>query len=54
VKSGGLSIRFEIDLVAIGAGRNEITLMVSGPRAARASLTRTERRLARLLAHRVD
>jgi hypothetical protein len=53
VKTSLGSIPVEIDTVALGGGRNELTLTLSGPKAARSSLTRMERRLARLLAHRM-
>ena len=42
----------EIDFVAMGSGRNELTLTLSGPAAAKAELHATEVRLARLLASR--
>jgi len=42
----------EIDFVAMGSGRNELTLTLSGPAAARASLHGTAVRQARLLAGR--
>jgi hypothetical protein len=45
--------RFEIDVVAFGARRNELTLTVSGPSSASASLRKTELRLARLLVARL-
>jgi hypothetical protein len=45
--------RFEIDVVAFGAGRNEVTLTVSGQAATSASLRKTELRLARLLVGRL-
>lgn len=53
VKTGQGTVQIEIDFVAIGAGRNEITLELSGPTAARATLTQAERQMARLLAHRL-
>ena len=42
----------EIDFVAIGSGRNELSLTLSGPVAAKAELHATEVRLGRLLASR--
>jgi hypothetical protein len=53
VKTSLGSIPVEIDTVVFGGGRNELTLTLSGPKAARSSLTRIEKRLARLLAHRM-
>jgi hypothetical protein len=53
VKTSLGSIPVEIDTVVFGGGRNELTLTLSGPKAARSSLTRMEKRLARLLAHRM-
>jgi hypothetical protein len=45
-------VTLQIDFVAIGSGRNELTLTVTGPTVARSSLHATEVRLARLLAAR--
>jgi hypothetical protein len=45
--------RFEIDVAAFGAGRHELTLTVSGPASAKASMHKTELRLARLLVGRL-
>lgn len=42
-------LRLDIELVVFGAGRNELTLTVSGLASTRASLRSTELRLARLL-----
>lgn len=53
VKTQVGSVAVEIDFVAMGSGRNEITLTLSGPAAARAALHPTEVRLARVLAGRV-
>lgn len=44
---------FEIDVVAFGAGRSELSLTISGPSSVKAPLRRTELRLARLLAGRL-
>jgi hypothetical protein len=46
------SIPVEIEFLAFGTGRNELTLTLTGPKAARTALTHTEARLARLLARR--
>jgi hypothetical protein len=46
------SIPVEIEFLLLGTGRNELTLTLTGPKAARATLARTEARLGRLLAHR--
>jgi hypothetical protein len=46
------SIPVDIGFVVLGVGRNELTLMVSGPRSARRSLTHIETHLARLLGRR--
>lgn len=43
----------EIDFVAMGSGRNELSLTLSGPAVARASLHATEVQLARVLAGRL-
>lgn len=45
-------VPLEIDFVAMGSGRNELTLTLSGPIVARSSLHATELRLARVLARR--
>jgi hypothetical protein len=45
-------VPLEIDFVAMGSGRNELTLTLSGPTVARSTLHATEVRLARLLAGR--
>lgn len=47
------TVPIEIDFVAMGSGRNELTLTLSGPTAARSSIHAVEVRLARLLARRV-
>ena len=54
VKSGSSSVPIEIDVVALGAGRNEITLMLTGPVAVREVLRSAEVRLARRLAGRMS
>lgn len=54
VKTPVGAIPVEIEFLALGAGRNELTLTLTGPKAARASLTHTEARLARLLARRAQ
>jgi len=43
----------EIDFIAVGSGRNELALTLSGPAAAKTQLHSTAVRLARLLAGRV-
>ena len=48
------SIPVEIEFLLVGTGRNELTLTLTGPKAARAALTHTEARLGRLLAHRAS
>jgi hypothetical protein len=53
VKSQVGPVPVEIDFLAMGSGRNELTLTLSGPASARDGLHATEVRLARLLAHRV-
>jgi hypothetical protein len=45
-------VPIEVDLLALGKGRNELTLSLLGPAAARASLRAKELRLARVLARR--
>jgi hypothetical protein len=45
-------VPLEIDFVAMGSGRNELTLTLSGPTVARSSLHTLEVRLARALAGR--
>ena len=45
--------RFESDFVALGAGRNELSLTLSTVGSPRASLRADELRLARVLAHRM-
>jgi hypothetical protein len=52
VKTAEGSIPVEIDIVAIGVGRNELNLTISGPKAAGASLKHIETRMARLVARR--
>jgi hypothetical protein len=46
------SVPLEIDFVAMGSGRSELTLTLSGPAVAQSTLHTTEVRLARLLARR--
>ena len=46
-------IPIEIEFLLFGAGRSERSLTVTGLKSARASLTRLELRLGRLLAHRL-
>lgn len=52
VKSSLGTVPLDIDFVAFGAGRNELNVTISGPKAARSSLKRIEIRWARLLARR--
>lgn len=52
VKTSAGLVPVEIDILAIGAGRNELNLTVSGPEKARSSLRHVETRMARLLARR--
>jgi hypothetical protein len=47
------TVRLEIDFVAMGSGRNELTLTLVGPAAAQRAFHSTEVRLARVLAGRV-
>ena len=47
------SVPVEIDFIALGSGRNELTLTVSGPAAAKTEIHTTAVRLARVLAGRV-
>lgn len=53
VTTQGVAIPIEIDFVAMGSGRNELTLTLSGPAAAKSSIHATEVQLARLLAGRL-
>jgi hypothetical protein len=53
VKQGTSSVPIEIDVLGLGAGRNEITLTVTGLAAARKALRTGELRLARKLASRM-
>jgi hypothetical protein len=53
VKQGTSSVPIEIDVLALGAGRNEITLTVTGLAAARKALHTGELRLARKLTSRM-
>ena len=46
-------VPLEINFVAMGSGRNELTLTLSGPSVAQSTLHTTEARLARLLVGRV-
>ena len=50
--SGG-TVPFESDFVALGAGRNEVSLTLTASGAGRASLHADALRLARVLAHRI-
>ena len=52
VTSGGQTVRVMSDIVAIGKGRSELTLMASAPYVAHASVLPAEVRLARILAAR--
>jgi hypothetical protein len=54
VKTGSSSVPIEIDVVALGAGRNEITLTLTGPVEVREVLRPAEVRLARRLAGRMS
>lgn len=47
------AVPVEIDFIALGSGRNELAVTLSGPAAAKAELHSTAVRLARLLAGRV-
>lgn len=47
-------VRVEIDFLAMGGGRNELTLTLTGPAAVKASMQRAEVRLARILAARLS
>ena len=51
--AAGSSVRLVSDLIALGKGRTEVTLTVTGPEAASAQLQAAELRLARLLAGRM-
>ena len=53
VESGAGAVPIEIDFVALGAGRSEITLTASAIGPDRASLRTESLRLARVLAHRI-
>ena len=46
-------VRVEIDFLAMGGGRNELTLTLTGPAAVKASMRGAETRLARILAGRL-
>jgi hypothetical protein len=52
VTSSGTTVRVLVDIVAIGKGRSELTLMTTAPYAARTALQPAEVRLARILAAR--
>ena len=52
VKSSVGTVPLDVDVLAIGAGRNELNLTISGPKKARNSLTRVEKRMARLMVSR--
>lgn len=51
--STGQVVPVEIDLLALGAGRNELTLSITGPKAAKAAQRSAELRFARTLASRL-
>lgn len=53
VKQGSSSVPIEIDVLGLGAGRNEITLTVTGLASVRKSLHTAEVRLARQLSGRM-
>lgn len=53
VKTGGGTVPVESDFVALGRGRNEISLSLFGPRAAKAVLQKAELKLARLVVARM-
>jgi hypothetical protein len=53
VKSGSTSVPVEIDIVALGSGRNEVTLTLTGLSAAGSILRTQETRLGRRLAGRM-
>jgi hypothetical protein len=53
VDSGAGVVPIELDLVALGAGRNELNLNLSAIGPERASLRANALRLARVLAHRM-
>jgi hypothetical protein len=53
VESGAGAVPIEIDLVVLGAGRNEIDLNLSAIGPERTSLRADSRRLARVLVHRM-
>lgn len=51
--STGQVVPVEVDLLALGAGRNELTLSITGPKAAEAAQRSAELRFARTLASRL-
>jgi hypothetical protein len=53
VKTSTSSVPVELDFLALGGGRNEITLTLTGPAATEAVLRGAELRLARILAGRM-
>jgi hypothetical protein len=53
VQTTGGSVPVESDVVVFGAGRNELTLSLTGPGVAKVALQDAEVRLARLLAGRI-
>jgi hypothetical protein len=53
INSGDRLVPFESDIVALGAGRNELSLVLSAAGAGRAPLRADTLRLARVLAHRM-
>jgi hypothetical protein len=52
LKTATGKLPIEIDLVALGKGRNELTLTITGPAAAKPFLRSHELRLARVMAAR--
>jgi len=53
VPASGATLRLFVDLVAVGRGRTEVTMMTTAPLAADASLRAAEVRLARVVASRI-
>jgi hypothetical protein len=53
VETASGTVAVEIDFVAMGIGRNELTLTISGPASLKTTIHATEVLLARHLAHRV-
>jgi hypothetical protein len=52
VKSSLGTVPLDVDILALGVGRNELNLTISGPKKVRSSLKRIEIRWSRLLARR--